>query len=514
MKKLSTMAVIFISTGGMIGSGWLFSPYYGFQTAGQGVIISWFITALLTLLVALCFAEVASMLPIVSGAMRFLRITHSRTLGFLFVALGWISYLVYLPLEAQSVVQYLGFWFPNLVDSSSTGVFLSYYGVMVAFLIMLGLTYLNTYQLKNVAKINSIVSIWKIFLPIAIAVGMLAVYGSFKNYHANTLHITVNFEHILLAITGSGLAFAFSGFQNGLIVANSAKNPKLAIPLSLIAPVVVGLTMYISLSLLFMFCIPGSVKGFDGGVAPLLGLLSLFSLHIIYTILFIDTMVAPLGTGNVYTAVTGRVLQAFGLEFFKKSVLTRLNKNHVPIFCIWINFFVGLIFLFQFPTWTVLVNFLSSLVLFSCLSGPVVLVIFRDKFPEIERKFRLPYYKLFGYLGFISCSYFIYWSGTFNLLCLVILVTVTCVFYWFVFMRSHFIEVFKQTWFVCAYIICLWGISYIHELKLVAFPYDNLVVTIVSALFLKVFIATQASIETIQGNIQGVMSEVNNLKSI
>lgn len=60
MKKLSTVAVIFISTGGMIGSGWLFSPYYGFQTAGQGVIIFWIITALLTLLVALCFAEVAS----------------------------------------------------------------------------------------------------------------------------------------------------------------------------------------------------------------------------------------------------------------------------------------------------------------------------------------------------------------------------------------------------------------------------------------------------------------------
>lgn len=89
MKKLSTMAVVFISTEGMIGSGWLFSPYYGFQTAVQGVMISWFITALLTLLIALCFAEVASMLPIISEAMRFLRITHSRTLGFLFVALGW-----------------------------------------------------------------------------------------------------------------------------------------------------------------------------------------------------------------------------------------------------------------------------------------------------------------------------------------------------------------------------------------------------------------------------------------
>lgn len=62
-----------------------------------------------------------------------------------------------------------------------------------------------------------------------------------------------------------------------------------------------------------MFCVPESVNGFNARVAPLLGLLSLFSLHIIYTILFIDVIVAPLGTGNAYTAVSGRVLQAFGL---------------------------------------------------------------------------------------------------------------------------------------------------------------------------------------------------------
>ncbi|MDE5023115.1 APC family permease, partial [Francisella tularensis subsp. holarctica] len=76
-----------------------------------------------------------------------------------------------------------------LVVTDSTSVYLSYYGVFVAFIIMMSLTYLNTYNLKNVAKINSIVSIWKIFLPIAMAVGMLAFYGSFKNYHANTVHI-------------------------------------------------------------------------------------------------------------------------------------------------------------------------------------------------------------------------------------------------------------------------------------------------------------------------------------
>ena len=378
---------------------------------------------------------------------------------------------------------------------------------------MLSITYFNTYQLKIVAKVNNFVSVWKILLPIAIAVGMLVVYGSFDNYHANNSHSNINFENILLAITGSGLAFAFSGFQNGLVVANSAKNPKLAIPLSLFAPIVVGLSMYLSLSLLFMFCMPADKAGLDVSVAPLLGLLGLFGLHYIYTVLFIDAIVAPLGTSNVYAAVSGRVLQAFGLEFFKKSLLTKLNKNSVPVFCIWINFFVGLIFLFQFPTWTQLVSFLSSLVLFSCLSRPVVLIIFREKLPNMERRFKLPFYKLFGYLGFISCTYFVYWGGTINLMYLTILIVVVCLFYWFVFMRRDFSSLFKDTWFVCLYVIVLWVISYLREQNVLDFPYDNLLVAIVGAVFLNIFVKTQAPKISIKENIKEVMLEVDNLKS-
>ncbi|NDT65706.1 APC family permease, partial [Francisella tularensis subsp. holarctica] len=60
----------------------------------------------------------------------------------------------------------------------------------------------------------------------------------------------------------------------------------------------------------------------------------------------------------------------------------------------------------------------------------------------------------------------------------------------------------------------LWAISYIHELDLVNFPYDNLLVAIVSIIFLKIFIISQAATKDIEENIKDVMSEVENLKSI
>ena len=63
-NKLSTLQLVLLSTGGMIGAGWLFSPYYGFQTAGVGVLISWIITIAITFVIGLSFAEVACILPI------------------------------------------------------------------------------------------------------------------------------------------------------------------------------------------------------------------------------------------------------------------------------------------------------------------------------------------------------------------------------------------------------------------------------------------------------------------
>ena len=62
-------------------------------------------------------------------------------------------------------------------------------------------------------------------------------------------------------------------------------------------------------------------------------------------------------------------------------------------------------------------------------------------------------------------------------------------------------------------LICLWAISYIHELNLVTFPYDNLLVAIESVIFLKIFIITQVSTKDIEENIKDVLLEVENLKS-
>ncbi len=497
-----------MSTGGMIGAGWLFSPYYGFETAGVGVLLSWVIIAILTLIIGIAFAEVVTLIPIVGGLSRFIGITHNRTISFVFLVLGWLSYVVYLPLEAQSAIQYLSFWYKDLVVQNDGGTTLSHIGLFVAFAIITILTWFNTFLLKNVARVNSLVSVWKILVPIAIAWFFIIVFGNWENVKLANISHAFSLESALLAITSSGMAFAFTGFQNGLILANSANNPKKALPYSLFAPIIIGFILYSSLSLIYITCLGGKELAM-GSAAPLLAVVSLFGIHIIITVLFIDAVIAPLGTANVYTAATARILYGLAKDFFPKGLLNKLNKFAAPVYCLWLNAIVGACFLMPFPTWQQLVDFLSSIVIFSYLAGPVTLLVLRKDFPDLHRPFKVMNHKLVGYSGFICCSLLIYWSSLNNLIYLAALVSAIIIGYnLFVDKKpSKLFNAIKINFFVIGYLLAILAVKYLHKIHLVAFPIDNLLVAVIACAACKIFVDSKIDKKEISDNLKKIAAE-------
>ncbi len=494
-KKLSPFHLVLMSTGGMIGTGWLFSPYYAFEGAGIWAILSWAIAATLILFVALTFAEVVTFLPIKGGFMRYFDITHSKGFGFIIIMLAWLSYVVYLPIEAQGATQYISFWFPALVHNDAGRVTLSLYGLILAFIIMLSLTIFNTSHVKKVAKANVAVSIFKIILPISLALFIIIVYGKFENVVSNYNKVPFNMSNILFVITSTGMAFAFSGFQNGLILASETKRPHIAIPISVIAPVLVGLCMYVLLTMIYVFTMSGQHSAVLTAVAPLLGILSMLGLNYLLLLMFLDAVISPLGTANVFTAVTSRILQTIGLVFAWKKI-QKFNKNNVPIVALWINFAIGLLFLLPMPTWSELVNFLSSLLMLTCMSGPVSLMIFRLNKPNAERLFKLKAYKMFAYLGFIGCTLFIYWSGLYNLLGLFALAVFLLIVYQITMSKGHGKAKVDSILFVL-YLLSLTLVSYLASIEIIPFPYDHAFILVISIVFLNVFVRCRDTKENI-----------------
>jgi amino acid transporter len=507
--KLSTWQLVLISTGGMFGAGWLFSPYYGFQMAGVGVLVSWVISGLLSLVIGLSFIEIHSRLPIIGGVPRFVGITHNRNLAFVFMALSWLSYVVFLPLEAQSAIQYLGFWWHDLVHHGSRGVELSGLGLGLAVMIIFGLTWFNTFFVTNVAKFNSVVSVGKLMIPIIVVATLIFSFGKWENVVANYHAMPVSVEAILLAITTSGMAFAFTGFQNGLVLASYAKNYKRAVPYSVFAPIIFGGAIYFCLSLTFIACLPASKHLADTAVAPLLGLVAIFSAHFLFTILFIDAISAPLGTANVFTAVTGRVLYGLGRDFFPNSFLTKLNKYNAPQIALWISAIFGVCFLLPFPTWKELVNFLSSIMVFSYLAGPIALILLRRALPEEDKMFKVRCCNLLGYTGFACCSLLVYWSGMDNLLYLALALILISMCYGIFVRGSLLIRAFAQSWYLMVYMLLMALVSYLRSKNNISFPLDNAIVILIGLITCKIMLKNSLPQEQIIQNVQHLKKEVD-----
>lgn len=504
-RGLSTVQIMLLSTGGMIGAGWLFSPYYGFQTAGVGVILSWLLVSFMTFIIGLSFAEVSTQLPIVGGISRYMGIIHHKRVSFVFLVLGWLSYVVYLPLEIQSCVQYLGFWFSSLIHNNGIATTLSPKGLALSLFIMVFLTWFNTFFIGRIAKANSFLSIWKIIIPLTIAWFLIVKFGDWSNLKALNVMHKFSYESVLLAITQSGLAFAFTGFQNGLILANNVNNPKKALPYSIFSPIIVGFIIYCSLSLAFIFCI-GANKFVVGSTAPLLGLIGLFGIHIIFVILFMDAIVAPLGTANVYTAITSRILLGVARDFLPQSVLTKLNNNMSPVYCLWFNVVIGACFLLPFPTWAQLVDFLSSVVVFAYIAGPVSLIVLRQSCNK-ALLFKVWNYKLVANLGFVFCSLLIYWSGINNLTYLLIALFIIITVYGLIIAKGDYFNALKANGFLLVYVTFMLLVGYMRKLDFIVFPYDNLCIILMSLFACKIFVKNSLHQDVIQDNIIRYNSE-------
>src|SRR5579863_9720936 len=160
-RDISTTNILIASAGGMIGSGWLFSPFISAQMAGSNALISWAIAALFMLLIALPLCELGTMFPVSGGMSNYPTFTHGREVGFLFAWTSWLSYVVMTPIEIQAILQYSSHFFPILIASDTATLQLSGYGYVAAVSIMFFVVILNSYGIKFLAECNKYASILK-----------------------------------------------------------------------------------------------------------------------------------------------------------------------------------------------------------------------------------------------------------------------------------------------------------------------------------------------------------------
>lgn len=491
-RDISTVNILVVSAGGMIGSGWLFSPFISAQMAGSNALISWVIAAIFMLFIALPLCELGTMFPVSGGMSNYPSYTHGREVGFLFAWTSWISYVVMTPIEIQAILQYSSHFFPVLVEGNTATLTLSKLGYFTAICIMLFVVLLNSYGIKMLAECNKYASIIKFILPSIAIVALLQTAPNLQNVQ---LHLSEkeSWVQIFTALSAGGIAFAFAGFQNGLILAGEVKNPQRNIPIAILGAVLIGFILYFMLQFSFIAAIPEKylaqgwqALSYPGDSGPLVGLTLLLGLGVVATLLMIDAAFSPFGTTLVYTAATSRIVYGMALNDHLPKLFLKTNRHHIPYITLYVNFIVGAFSFMPFPGWQKLVAFLSSASILSYGIGPICLLAMRKLQPDTPRPFKLSANLFFSYLAFYFCNLMLYWCGfsiVWKLDVALMIGLAICLTYH---RKSFFSCGYALYWFI-GYMASLLVVSYLGSfggIRLLQFPLDVLFLLPLSILVL------------------------------
>ena len=418
-RAINKLSLLFVSVSAMIGAGYLMGMFYAAKMAGPAAIFSWALGGVMVIIVSLTFSELSAMLPLAGGIARFPQFSHGALVSYIMTWLAWIAYALITPTEVQTLLQYLGPYFPQLIEHHlQGGVGLSPIGYVVAGLLLIIMSTLNIYGIRLVTKFNDILVILKLLFPIIVIITLLLVAFHGENFHVHGGFAPYGIKGIFASLPMAGVIFAFFGFRLSVELGGEVKNPQVALPLALIGSLVICIILYVILQYVFIAVVPTNALSngwahlsFTGDSGPFVGIAVELGLTWLIVILFLAAVVSPFGSALMVVTTTARVNYAMSKNGYAPQSMLKLNQKGVPYVAIIINLIVGLILLAPLPGWQQLVGFVIAALVISHSIVPIALVALRKQVPKLHRPFRLPAGTLIALLAFVILSLIGYWTG-------------------------------------------------------------------------------------------------------
>jgi len=419
-REIGFIGLLWASGGSIIGSGWLFGAQGALAAAGPAAIISWVIGAVAILLLALVHAELGGMYPVAGGTARFPHYAFGGAVGASFGWFSWLQAATVAPIEVMAVIQYgQHYSFASGWMKLSHGQHvLTATGVVAAVVLMALFTAINFLGVRKLANTNSAATWWKMGVPIATIVVLAATHFHTSNFTAANGFNPYGAKGILTAVSTSGIIFALLGFEQADQLAGESSNPKRDIPRAVIGAITLGATIYILLQIVFLAALPAAqIKGtwasagyttFSG---PFANLATIVGLGWLATILYIDAVISPAGTGLIYTTATSRVSYGLSRNGYVPKVYETVDRRGIPWFGLVTAFVIGCVCFLPFPSWKSLVGLITSASVLMYAGAPLALGAFRRRLPAAERPYRAPVAIVLAPLAFAVANLLILWSG-------------------------------------------------------------------------------------------------------
>jgi amino acid transporter len=434
-RGVSFIGLLWSSETSIIGSGWLFGALGAALIAGPSAILGWVLGSVIILILALVHAELGGLFPVSGGTSRF---PHYAFGSFAGATFGWASYLQaasVAPIEVLAAIQYLStahwarhFFHVNPAAGAAGGT-LHGFGYLAAAILLVMFVLINMWGIRYFARINNAITTWKVAIPVVTVLILLIGHFHSSNFgHAAGGFFTSKdaFKNILLTLP-AGIIFSLLGFEQAVQLGGESRNPERDLPRAVILSIVIGAALYILIQLAFIGAMPPSVLKANGGwlglgastspvaknlaAGPFFTLASIVGISWLATVLRIDAVVSPSGTGLMYETASARLSFGLSRNGFVPTAFERLSAAKVPVFGVIIATLVGVLFLLPFPSWAKLVGIVTSASVFMYAGAPVSLGALRKQKPDLPRSYRLPWAGFMAPLAFAGAGWVILFSG-------------------------------------------------------------------------------------------------------
>ena len=412
-RDVGLTALMFVSLGSIIGSGWLLGALTAATQAGGASIVSWLLAGSMIVLLALVHAELGAAYPLSGGTARWPRLAFGSLCGFTAGWVAWLQAVLTAPIEVEAVLSYLDHQWHGLINETGA---LTPRGMGVATTLMLLFTVINILGVRWLAESNRVTVLWKIAVPVLTVVVLIAVSFHVSNFTAGGGFAPYG-AHGVFAALPLGVVFALNGFEQAVQIGGEARDPQRNVPRAVISSVILGTVLYLALEIAFIGALnPGNlVHGWadpagKGDFGPYAVLASGLGLGWLAAILYIDAFISPAGTGLVYLGASARLSYALGHAGYIPRGVSRISGRGVPYTSIVLAFVVGLICFLPFPSWQKLVQLISSTTLIMYGFTPITLMALRKTEPDRARPYRLPASSILAPLAFIAANEIIYWT--------------------------------------------------------------------------------------------------------
>jgi basic amino acid/polyamine antiporter, APA family len=422
-KRVNLFDGISFVAGSMIGSGiFIVSADIARSVGSPGwLMMVWLITGIITVIGALSYGELASMMPNVGGQYVYLREAYHPLIGFLF---GWTTFLVIqcgsIAAVAVGFAKFSGVLFPMISEKNimfHIGTLPVNTTQLVAMAMILFLTWLNTRGIVTGKTVQNIFTSTKVIALFGFIVLGLIITKGVTSFGVNK-EVFWNASKIgngnqLIPIAGTGLIvavgialvgslFAADAWYNVTYISGEVINPRRVVPLSLLFGTLTVSALYMLVNFIYIKFLPlhgtpdgadvlarGIQYATDDRVAT--SAMSMVVGDYAAIIMAIFIMISTFGCNNGLILAGPRVYYAMARDglFFKK--VGYLNKKGVPAFAIIVQGAWSIILCLS-GTYSNLLDYVIFAVLIFFTLTILAIFVLRIKRPDIPRP-----YKAFGY---------------------------------------------------------------------------------------------------------------------